>query len=235
MEYIALSEYTVASVGTGRKLEGIDFSLSAGDVCAIAPGSWMDADAFLRALATLNPPLAGVYRFGSETLDFSDYRKLLPVKRRIGYVASDAALISNRTLRENLLIMRQYFENSLTVSLDRATASLCRKLGIEAELDRRPSEVDPIDVQTAIAIREIGKSPEVLLLDRPEEFLGQSRFRILAETIEDMIDRRVPIVVLTENRMFADQFVNRWIHIEDGRVTVKPATGGNRRKNETEG
>jgi ABC-type lipoprotein export system ATPase subunit len=235
MEYIALSEYTVAPVGTGRKLEGIDFSLSAGDVCGITAGSWLDADAFLRALATLNPPLSGVYRFKGETLDFSDYRKILPVKRRIGYMAPDAALLSNRTLRENLLIMRQYFENSLTVSLDEETASLCRKLGIEAEMNRRPSEVDPIDVQTAIALREMGKSPEVLLLDRPEESLGQSRFKILAETIEHMIDRRVPMVVLTENRMFTDRFVNRWIRIEGGRVTVKPATGGNRRKNETEG
>ena len=167
MHVIELTDYTLSPVVEGNGLQGIFFNLSEGDVCAIEADEEDDAAVFLRALGTLTLPVKGTYRFRGENQDLFDYRHLLPIKKKIGYVAQDSAMISNRTVRENLLLMRNYFENSLFIDLDESTAQLCRKFDLEDKLDMRPGALNPLDLQIAITIRELSKSPEVLLVDRP--------------------------------------------------------------------
>ena len=40
----------------------------------------------------------------AERKDLKAYRDMLPCKQKIGYIAPDAALISNLTLRQNILV-----------------------------------------------------------------------------------------------------------------------------------
>jgi hypothetical protein len=70
--------------------------------------------------------VGGTYRFNGEMVNLKDYRQCLAVKRQIGYVAADAAMISNRTIRENLLLTRFYYENDLTIDIDQKTEALCK-------------------------------------------------------------------------------------------------------------
>jgi len=110
---IELSNYNLVVEGFVNSLKDICFTLAEGDACAIKAAAADDAYIFLKALATLVSPQTGTYRYMGETMDFSDYRKLLPFKKKIGYVGQDSAMLSNKTVRENLLLMRSYFENSL--------------------------------------------------------------------------------------------------------------------------
>ena len=40
----------------------------------------------------------------------------------------------------------------------------------------------------AIVIREISKDPEILLLDRPEDFIGHANFDLLVQIFKEWID-----------------------------------------------
>jgi len=55
----------------------------------------------------------------------------LPIKRKIGYISSDLALISNRTLLDNLLLLKTYFEDTLSEELPDDMAELCRSLSTD--------------------------------------------------------------------------------------------------------
>ena len=101
-----LKNYMVFSEGGERRLSIGEFTLSGTDSCCVRSDSSDDARLFLRALATLVYPVQGTYRYKGSVLDFSDYRRLLPLKRKVGYIASDTAMLSNRTIRENLLLRR---------------------------------------------------------------------------------------------------------------------------------
>ena len=125
MYLIELTDYCFEAIGAGSDFNNIYFSLSKGDICQIQTDDIDDVHNFLKALATLVRPLDGRYRFMGEEISFSDYRKLLPIKKKIGYIGQDATMISNRTVRENLLLMRSYYENSASIALDEKVLGFC--------------------------------------------------------------------------------------------------------------
>jgi ABC-type ATPase involved in cell division len=216
MALIELIAYGLQPLGTGSGLSDISLTFQRGEIGAVDADDPEEALLLLRGLATLIRPAAGTYRFDGKDLKFSDYRRLLPIKRRIGYVAADAAMLSNRTLRQNLLTMRHYFENALAIDLDPDTELLCRQLGIEKELEKLPSQVDPVDLHLAIAVREISKAPDLLLLDRPEETLGRGGFRRLLGHLQDHPNRARTWICASKDRRFLETRCTRRLRIRSG-------------------
>jgi len=210
----------VFSEGGERRLSIGDFTLSGAESCCVRSDSSDDARLFLRALATLVYPVQGTYRYNGKLLDFSDYRRLLSLKRRVGYIASDTAMLSNRTIRENLLLMRYYLENSLAISLDEQTWTLCKHFKIEDKLDLRPADLDPADLRAAITVRELTKSPELLLLEGPEWFVGFRRFGLFVQSVEEVIGPACSAVFFTSDDDFIDRFSNKTVMIKNGKITT---------------
>lgn len=222
MHLIELTDYCLKAIGAGNQLKDINFELSNGDICFIQTDLTDDAHNFLKALATLVRPVSGTYHFMGKTANFSDYRKLLPLKKKIGYIGQDAAMISNRTVRENLLLMRCFFEDSLSLSLDDKAARLCRIFDLQDKLDVRPGRLQVADLRHAIAVRELTKAFDVLLLDRPEDYFGYSRFDLFNEILEDIITSGQAAVFFSRDRHFIETFTNRKILITAGTLTKIP-------------
>jgi ABC-type ATPase involved in cell division len=220
MKTIEIEQYSLAPWGASSGIKEANFMVQSGEVIAITLEVPDDGHLLLRALATLVAPTSGWYHFQGEALDFMEYRRLLSVKQKIGYVGSDAALISNRTVLENLLLMRYYFENSLDIDLDDSVAALCRQCGLSEKLGLRPANLNPLDVQLAIYIREMAKQPAVLLLDRPEEIMIPSTNRQgLIAHFEGLISDGLPVVMLSYDPEFIAKFATRVIQIQDGLIT----------------
>ncbi len=227
MTTIELRDYSLPPFGKGVGLHSVSFGISPGEVCAVHADQPDDAHLFMRALATLEKPARGDYYFQGERLDFSNYLNLLPYKRKIGYISPDSVLISNRTLRENLVMSRIYFENRADLELDGKTAELCRFFKIEDKLDMRPAHLDREDVRLAFIIRELTKCPEAILLERPRDHLGFIRFGMFLEVLRPFVEAQVPFVVLTSDEKFLRDFSNREVTIKGGTVDLSaPAVSG---------
>lgn len=220
MYIIELSDYTLCSIGMGNGLKGLYFAISRGDAFSIHADSSDDAHLFLKALATLVYPEFGTYRFMGEKISFSDYRNLLVCKKKIGYIAADSAMLSNRTIRENLLLMRRYFENSFLLNLDNEILSLCRIFDIKDQLDLRPADLHPVDLRIAITIREFSKSPDLLLIERPEDFIEHTKFNLFVKIFKKILLSRVPVVFVSYSRDFVAEFSNKKILITNGGLTT---------------
>lgn len=218
MAIIKLIDYTLEPEGAGNGLADVSFSLFNGDSYSIETDSIDDAALFLKALVTLVSPRKGTYCFNDVKIDLSDYRNSLPCKQRIGYIASDAALISNRSVRENLLFMRSFHENSLLLTLDDHTARLCRQFDILDKLERHPGELHPQDIKNTIIIRELSKDPDVLVLERPEAFVDHSKLDLFMETVSAMKRRNLSLAFYSSDKNFIGSFSNKKVMISNGRL-----------------
>ena len=218
MAAIQLIDYRLSSTVSKLELQPFTFALNSGDTCAIETDSADSARLFLKALATLVTPDSGKYVFADDRIDFSDYRNLLPYRRRIGYIAPDAAMISNRTVRENLLWGRYYFENSLTLTLQPEVEGLCRRFQIYDQLDKRPAELNQPDLKLAIAIREITKDPALLIMEMPEDFIGAGNVEVFVETLRETVVADTGIVYFSNNATFNDTFASYHVKIEAGQL-----------------
>ena len=228
MHLLELSDYSLAPGGSGSGIYGFYLAVDSGDVCAVDAATADDAHRFLRALATLVRPLKGTYRFKGKVVDLKNHRDTLKCKRRIGYVAPDAALISNITVRQNLLLNKYYFLNDLTAALDENACALCDAFGISEQLDKRPAALNIMESQAAIVIRELCKKPDILLLNRPEDFLGHARFDLLTRLFNQWVDLKLPVVLWTHDKRLIRRYANRKILITNGSLTsltIKRSSG----------
>ena len=125
-------------------------------------------------------------------------------------------MISNRTVRENLLLSRFYYENDLFIELDETMAALCADTGLLPKLAWRPSELSDGELLKAITIRELGKSPAVMLVDRPENFMQLSENDGLFHHLENMVQSGVALIFHSHSRRVSE--------IADRRLTL--AAGG---------
>lgn len=220
MQLVQLKDYTLKSHGAGNGLSGIDFSLHMGDCYWVQSDTIDDAALFLKALATLKSPIKGTYWFKNSRIDLSDYRNPLFCKQQIGYISSDAALISNRSIRENLLLMRSFHEDSLSLALDDGMLELCRQFDILGLLDRRPADLHPRDIQNVVTVRELSKNPVVLLLESPEDFIDHSKYGFFNEVLSDLSQQGVALVFSSSDQNFVKAFSCKKVVITNGRLNV---------------
>jgi len=220
MALIELRNYAHRPTGRGKGLETFSFTLAPGDAYSLHADRIDDAHLFLRALATLEPPEAGSYRFNGEELNFTKRRRLLAVRRKIGYLGVDAALIGNRTLRSNLLLGRYYHENRLDLSLGEDVLALCRLFGIEDKLDLRPAQVAPEDARAAVIVREMTKGAEVFLIEQAFVALPRQAAELYIGMIREKVDAGVPCVYYAGLTQYDRLFKKRDIYIRDGVLSV---------------
>jgi ABC-type lipoprotein export system ATPase subunit len=218
MDIVELKNYSLAPIGKGMGLCPFDFRLGEGDVCSVNCELVDDAHLFVRALATLENPTGGEYAFKGEKLDFSSYLNLLPYKRRISFISPDSVLIGNRTLRENLLMSRVYFEDRGDLELGGRALEMCRLFQIEARLDMRPWQLDNEDVRLAVIVRELSKDAELIILERPRDHLGYKVFGIFVDLLKTFIAARVPMVLVSADEELSQELSNMEAVIRNGAV-----------------
>lgn len=220
MNLIELSHYSIYTKTMRQPFSPFDFCMGYGDAVSVSADSPDDVLAFFKALATIIPPLQGLYRYKDTILDFSDYRKLLTIKKNIGYITSHAALISNRTVRENLLLMRSYYDNTLAIDLDQQTRSLCQIFSLENKLELRPTMLTNHDYRYVVTVRELIKKPEILLLEYPEKYIGLKKLEAFNHIMSELLGKQMSIVFLSEYKHFIETFSKRKLVISQGTLRI---------------
>jgi ABC-type lipoprotein export system ATPase subunit len=220
MPIIEITDLVLVPPGRGRQYRTDRLSIAPGDVIAIVSDIPVDARPLLRVLATLDPPAGGRYRFDDSIVVWNDYRASLSIKRRIGYVTADAAMISNMTVRENLLLARYYFENRLDLPLDEHVARLCEAAGIAQHLEQRPAVLSEAELLKAITIREMAKAPMVMLVERPENFMDITEDDAIFETLKAMVLSGTAVVFYSRNHRMTD-LANRQLILAGERISTR--------------
>ena len=223
MHIIELSDYSIPSGGLGNGLKSCFFTAEKGDIWRIKADNINDSHLLINGIATLAYPTNGNYFFKGQKLDFSDYRNLLPTKKRIGYLTSNATLISNRTIRENLILHKVYFDNNLSAELNETEMEMCRLFKINEILDVRPAELKVPDIKRAILTRELLKKTDVMIIEFPDEFTGYHAREDLIFILKKLVRAGVTLLYSSHDHDFIKAFSHKTIFINNGRLEQTPA------------
>jgi ABC-type lipoprotein export system ATPase subunit len=219
---IEISDLVMTVPGAAMPYVTDRLAVATGDVIAVETDEPAEGRYLLRLLATLDRPNQGHYRFMGTPVDLTNYRQCLGIKRQIGYVAADTTMISNRTVRENLLLMRFYYENDLSIDIDETMDRLCGHAGLTDKLNRRPSELSTGERLKAVTIREMGKRPVLMLMDRPENMMSIDNEDAIFNHLENMLQSGVTMVFLSQNRKMTE-LANRRLSMSAGKIGWRDA------------
>ncbi|MCP3925263.1 MAG: hypothetical protein GY714_22040 [Desulfobacterales bacterium] len=218
MEIANLNNISFSPEKSSNGLINANLKIADDDIISIKTDEREDAYLLLKGLATLSYPTEGTYELLNEKLDFSDYKNLLCAKKRIGYIGSDATMLSNRSIRQNLLLSGLFFKNDQSLEIDDETMALCEKFGIVDVLDKRPYELNHFHLHVSLSVREIMKRPKLLLMERPEDFIGYEYISMFAEDIYDVFLKDSAIVFFSASKYVRDTFKESEIEIQQGKL-----------------
>lgn len=207
-----------------------EFSLDAvfesrADVTALFGPSGAGKTTLLHLVSGILKPDAGrIAVQGRVLLDTKAGIYLPPEKRRVGLVFQDAQLFPHLTVGQNIAF-GTWFAPKAAHGPDKSL--VIRTLGIEALLDRRPSQLSGGEKQRVALARAILSNPQLLLLDEPLASLDDERRQEILSLIERIRDDlAIPMLYVTHRADEVQRLASCVITVEHGRVTGQAHPAG---------
>lgn len=198
-------------------VDSVSLRVGTSDVVAIIGPSGAGKSSFLRLLNRLDEPTDGtVY------LDGTDYREIDPqeLRRRIGLIPQDAALIEGTVLENVALAARLRNE---PVNNERVS-TLLERMGLEGYGDRGVDDLSGGERQRVSIARALYVDPEVLLLDEPTAHLDSATEEQIEELLAELIrEDDLTCVLVTHDTTQARRLGDRIVKMVDGRVVAEGA------------
>ena len=221
-------------------LRGLNLTVQQGELVAIVGASGSGKSTFLNILAGLDSPSAGQVLVGGRDLLNISGRELVQYRREdVGFVwqATGRNLLSYLNVAENIELPMALSGRS--ARLRRAwSGELMTALGINDKARRMPHQLSGGEQQRAAIGVALANQPPMLLADEPTGELDTATAIQVFEMLQ-LLNRSFGVtVVIVSHYPGVSQFVDRVVHIRDGRIsseTVSTASyrrDGSRREEE---
>lgn len=163
---------SVSARAGGLRVEALAFAVGAGERLVLV-GPVEAGSAVLRALLGIDRPDAGVARVLGESPLSLPRGRSAALLARVGFHPRSGSLLSNLTLRENLLLPLQFHRRLTAAEAERTAAAALARFGLGEAPEVRPVEV-AIPVRRRIALaRAVLLDPDLLVLDDPLDDLEE--------------------------------------------------------------
>lgn len=208
--------YTVGGQ-TVRALDGLDFSVAAGEMVAILGPSGSGKSTLMNILGCLDVPTAGQYRLAGQAVERMSEGELSRVRgRTVGFVFQGFHLLPGMTARENVELPLLYRGIPDGERRRLAEESLAR-VGLAARMDHRPGELSGGQQQRVAVARAIAGRPPMLLADEPTGNLDTAAGRDIMGLLQGLHREGHTVVIITHDPAIAASCPRR-VMMRDGKL-----------------
>ena len=204
-------------------LEGVSFSIAAGERVAIVGASGSGKSTLLSLLAGLDVPSSGDVELAGASLAGLDEDGRAKLRgERVGFVFQAFQLLPSLTALENAMLPLE-----LRGERDARTPAkaILEEVGLGARLHHYPRQLSGGEQQRVAIARGLVNRPPVILADEPTAPLDSERALAVIRILNDMARQfETAIIVVTHDEKIIPTF-KRIYHIRDG-VTHEEAGDG---------
>ena len=208
-----IAKHWTTADGEVRAVDGLSFAFDRGTLNVLLGPSGCGKSTTLRLIAGLE-----IADAGRILIDGRDVTGLAPARRNIAMVFQSYALFPHLPVSENIVFglrVRKVADSEIAKRLKR-TAAL---LGLEALLDRRPSQLSGGQQQRVALGRAIIAEAPVCLMDEPLSNLdAQLRQEMRAEIRNLQRQLGITMVYVTHDQVEAMSMADRVVLLNRGRI-----------------
>ena len=154
--------------GENKVLQGINTTVSKGDVIAIVGPSGCGKSTFLRSINLLEEPTGGTIKF--EGVNITDKSvNINKMREKIGMVFQQFNLFPNMTIKKNITLAPVKLGKMSQEEADKKADELLLRVGLPDKADAYPSTLSGGQKQRIAIARSLAMQPDIMLLtSRPQ-------------------------------------------------------------------
>jgi len=209
-----------------RALRDVSVTVEPRQIVGLIGPSGAGKSTFIRCVNRLVEPTGGRILLGDLDVTRMGKGELRRVRRRIGMIFQEYALVERLTVMENVLsgrlgyvsFWRSWRRRFPQADVDKAFALLDR-VGLGEQADKRADALSGGQRQRVGIARALEQDPELLLVDEPTASLDPKTSRQIMRLIRDVCgERGLPAVINIHDVMLAQMFVDRIVGLRAGEV-----------------
>ena len=217
-------EHLEKRFGSVRALDGVNFTVEAGEWIAIMGPSGSGKTTLINILGGLDRPSAGrVVVDGMEIGDHSEQELTRYRAEKIGFIFQQFHLVPYLTALENVMLA-QYF-HSLTDENEAAEA--LKRVGLDGRSTHLPAQLSGGEQQRVAIARALINHPKLILADEPTGNLDEANEVIVLNLLRELHRGGHTILVVTHSRAIGN-LADRRIELEHGRLARIASASGAR-------
>src|SRR5262249_52078539 len=215
-------------------LKNIGLDVPDGEVMALIGPSGAGKSTIIRCINRLVEPTAGTITLNDVEITTLGSAELRRVRRCMGMIFQEYALVERLTVMENVLSGRlgyvgfwqSWLRKFPQADVDEAFRLLAR-VGLDHMADKRADELSGGQRQRVGICRALIQNPDLLLVDEPTASLAPKTSRQIMRLIKELCaERKLSAIINIHDVMLARMFVQRIVGLQLGEIVYDgPPTG----------
>lgn len=140
------------------------------------------------------------------------------LRRKLGIVFQDFQLLSDRTVRDNLLFVLKATGWTDKQKMDDRIQETLSMVGLSTKGFKMPHELSGGEQQRVVIARALLNHPDVILADEPSGNLDPETTKEIMALLHDITKTGTAAIMATHNYSLIENFPGRVIRCETGRV-----------------
>ena len=212
----------VKHFGKLEVLNGINMTVSEGEVVCIIGPSGSGKSTFLRCLNKLELSTSG--EIVVDDMVITDKKtNINKVRENIGMVFQSFNLFSNFTVLENIMFAPVELKKMTKAEAKAKAMELLARVGLADKANAYPHQLSGGQQQRVAIARSLAMNPDIMLFDEPTSALDPEMVGEVLAVMKELAAAGMTMIVVTHEMGFARDVADRVIFMADG-VIVEEGT-----------
>jgi len=205
-------------IGNGKLtiLEGVSFTIIAGESVAIAGVSGSGKSTLLSLLAGMDLPSHGdVSLCGQSLVDLDEDGRAKLRGQHVGFIFQSFQLLPNLTALENVMLPLEVLGGK---NAKRRATELLARVGLSKRINHQPNQLSGGEQQRVAIARAFVTDPKLLLADEPTGNLDSATGQTIVELLFELNrEHGTTLILVTHDQQLAER-CDRRLQIEGGQL-----------------
>ena len=205
------------SFGDNHVLQGLNATISQGEVVCVIGPSGSGKSTFLRCINLLEEPTSGSIKVGGDEVTDPDC-DIDAIRRNMGMVFQQFNLFPHLSVLDNCTIAQT---TVLKRSKDEARAKArenLEKVGLSEKADAFPAQLSGGQQQRVAIARALSMDPKLMLFDEPTSALDPELVGDVLSVMRRLANEGMTMFVVTHEMAFARDVADRVIFMDGGNI-----------------
>ena len=203
--------------GNFHALKDIDLSVNKTEKIVICGPSGSGKSTLIRCINRLEVHQEGTIIVDGVELN-DDLRHINEIRSEVGMVFQHFNLFPHLTVLENCTLAPIWVRKKSRNEANQMAMELLEKVRIPDQADKYPGQLSGGQQQRVAIARALCMQPRVMLFDEPTSALDPEMIKEVLETMIELADSGMTMIVVTHEMGFANKVADRIIFMDEGQI-----------------